>query len=78
MPLIKKNTKSKATLVDFLRRNSTHEGANPQKRPPPWPKPNVRPSGMAILSRAATADQPHRDGLFDAAYKGFYSNTKTG
>ena len=69
---------SRALVVDYLRRNSTYLGGNPPKRPPPWPKPNVRPSGMAMLPRTATADQPHCDGLFDAAYEGFYSNTKTG
>jgi hypothetical protein len=37
-------------------------------------EPNARPSRMAMVSRAATANQPHRDGLLDAAYEGFYSN----
>jgi hypothetical protein len=37
-------------------------------------EPNVRPSRMAMVSRAAATNQPHRDGLLDAAYKGFYSN----
>jgi hypothetical protein len=41
-------------------------------------EPNARPSGMAMVSAAATADQPHCDGLLDVAYKGFDSNTKTG
>ncbi len=28
--------RDKVPIVHFLRRNSTHEAANPQKRPPPW------------------------------------------
>jgi hypothetical protein len=31
-----KNRTHKVPLVHFLRRNSTHEDANPQKRRPPW------------------------------------------
>jgi hypothetical protein len=41
-------------------------------------KPNARPTGMAMVSKAARAWKPHRDGLFDASNEGFYSNTKTG
>lgn len=67
---------SDVTLVDFLCRNSTHDGADPQKRPPPW-QPNARPSSMAMVSRAARAWQPCHDGLFDVAYEGFFSNTLT-
>jgi hypothetical protein len=41
-------------------------------------KPNARPSGMAMVSTAARPWQPHRDGLVDAAYKGFFQILKTG
>ena len=39
-------------------------------------KPNARPSGMAMVSTAARPWQPHRDGLVDAAYEGFFQILK--
>jgi len=41
-------------------------------------EPNARPSGMAMVSAATRLWQPHRNGLLDAAYKGFDSNTSNG
>jgi hypothetical protein len=48
------------------------------KRDPTMAKPNSRPSGMDIIVSTAAPRQPHRDGLVDAAYEGFFSNTQTG
>jgi hypothetical protein len=41
-------------------------------------KPNDSSSSMAMASRTARARQPHRDGLLDAAYEGFYLNSQNG
>ena len=38
-------------------------------------KLNAGSSGMAVVSTAAHPRQPHRDGLFDAAYEGIYFKT---
>ena len=50
---------------------------NPLKLLPTMAKPNTRPS-MAMVSKATCPRQPLSDGLVDAAYEGFDSNTLHG
>ena len=45
------------------------------KKTPTMAKPNAGSSSMAMVSTAARPRLPHRDGLIDVAYEGFYPNT---